>query len=293
MKILITGSTGLLGRSLIKILSKEHKIYAIIRNGSDTSVFREFQNITYIRTDLSFLNIDVLPSDIDAIYYLAQSHKFREFPDGAQDVFEININSPFKIINWALKSGVKKFFYTSSGGVYKSPTRPIKEFFDINANEKNGFYLDSKLSTELLLRNYSIYFDCFSIIRPFFIYGPYQGERMLIPRLIKNILTGVPIILNGDVGIRLNPIFVDDAAYAFANLINLEGEFIVNIAGDEIISLKALSILIGKIVGVSPNFEHSNIPKYDIIADNVLMKEKLYEPKMNLREGIALTYKSS
>ena len=62
--------------------------------------------------------ISELPTKIDVIYHLAQSDKFRDFPAGAPDVFQVNINSTAKLLDYAKKTGVKSFIYASSGGVY-------------------------------------------------------------------------------------------------------------------------------------------------------------------------------
>ena len=122
-----------------------------------------------------------LPPNIDVVFYLAQSNRFRDFPNGIYDMLSINIEAPLKFVKWALDNNVKKFIFASSGGVYRKPDKPVIEFFDINANERNGFYLDSKLSAEILLRNFSHMFESFIITRPFFIYGTNQKKHMLIP----------------------------------------------------------------------------------------------------------------
>lgn len=283
MNILITGINGLLGKKLAYSLA-DNNIYAIVRDIDKTA--KNFSDIVTINQDLAKLNTDKLPSNIDVIYYLAQSDRFRDFPDGAMDVMEVNIRAPLKIIDWAIKNNVKKFFYASSGGIYTNPQKPINEFLDINANEKKGFYLDSKLASEILIRNYASYFETFAILRPFFIYGPEQNPTMLIPRLINNIQNGKEILLYGKNGIKVNPIYVDDAAIAFKNLLNLEGEFLFNIAGNEIISIKELSEIIGEIVNTKPVFTYSDNNQSDLIANTNLMKKLLHIPQWTLENGI-------
>ena len=73
--------------------------------------------VNVVEIDLANFNVDILPKSIDVIFYLAQSNRFREFPDGSNDMLDINICAPNKIIQWAVKNGVKKFIYASSGGV--------------------------------------------------------------------------------------------------------------------------------------------------------------------------------
>lgn len=285
MNILVTGANGLLGRYLVELLSKKHKVFAIVKNIEKLN-FEINENITVLEMDLSIINLEVLPKHIEAIYYLAQSNRFREFPDGVDDMLSINVLAPNILAKWAVKTGVKKFIYASSGGVYTNPNKPVKEFFDINANEKLGFYLNSKLSAEMLLKNYASLFETFAIIRPFFMYGVGQNETMLIPRLIKNLKTENEIILNGENGIKINPIYSSDAAEAVANILYLEGEFIINIAGSEFISLRELCNIIAKFLGKEPIFIINDKVQNDLIADIMIMKEKLIEPKINLINGL-------
>ena len=291
MNILITGANGLLGRNLVEILSREHLVFAIVKNKNNLN-FEINKNITILAMDLTTINLDVLPKNIDAIYYLAQSNKFREFPDGIDDMLAINVVAPNLLAKWAVNSGVKQFIYASSGGVYTNPNKPVKEFFDINANKKLGFYLNSKLSAEMLLKNYATMFNSFSIIRPFFMYGAGQNKSMLIPRLIENIKNENEITLNGERGIKINPIYITDAVMSVMKILDLKGEYIINIAGNEIISLKELCNLIGEIVDKKPIFKINNIFQNDLVADIGLMKESLAEPGINIKSGIELLVES-
>jgi len=285
MNILITGANGLLGRHLVNFLSKEHVVYAIIRDKSKIN-FELNKNISLIENDLTNIDLEVMPKDTEVIFYLAQSNKFREFPEGVDDMLAVNVLAPNILAKWAAKNEVKKFIYASSGGVYGNINQPVKENFIINLNEKLGFYLHSKLSAEMLLRNYANMFETFVILRPFFIYGIGQNKTMLIPRLIENIKKGKEIILNGEEGIKINPIYVTDAALGIANVIKLKGELIINIAGDEVVSLRQLCLIIGEMVGKDPIFKIQNSIQNYLVADIEFMKNYLFKPVIDLKSGI-------
>ena len=285
MRILITGANGLLGSNLVNALSMEHYVYAVLEEGSILN-FSFNENISNIYKDLSNFDTKDLPKDIDLIYFLAQSNRFRDFPNGVSDMLKVNIEAPLKIAKWAIENNVKKFVYASSGGVYRKPDKPVKEFFDINANERNGFYLDSKLSAEILLKNFVSMFETFIIARPFFIYGKQQKKHMLIPRLINNIKESRNILLSSRDGIKINPIHVEDAAKVFLNMIFLKGEFIINVAGREVFSLRELSEIIGEKLNISPKFEIKKSLQNDLIADISLMTDKLYTPKISFKSGL-------
>lgn len=286
-KILIFGANGLVGSFLTEKLSENNLVFANVR--SENINFKINSNIKLIKQDLNNLDLDSLPSKIDAVFYLAQSKNYKDFPNYAQEIFNINTLIPFKIIQWAIKNNVKKFIYTSTGGIYNSNSNKYTEYSIINANQDINFYLSSKLSAELILKNYSNYFDTFVILRPFFIYGPRQNLNMLIPTLIRKIQTKEEILLEGSKGIKINPIYVKDASTAIANTLKLKGKYIINIAGNEIISLKDLIFKIASILKIEPIIKTTKTRNLNLIGDNSLMRTKLHDPQITLEEGLKYT----
>lgn len=285
MKILIVGANGLLGRNLVDKLSQDNFVHALVKSKKDLH-FKVHKNINLIESNLVDFDEEILPVDLDIIYYVAQSNYYRDFPSSVMDIFEVNVYAPLKIVEWARKKNIKKFIYTSSGGVYTNPNEPVKEFLDINANAKTSFYLNSKLSAEMLLKNYADFFETFVILRPFFMYGKGQNPTMLIPRLIHNIKQGYAVTLYGNEGIKINPIFIEDAVKAIVGISSLVGKYIINIAGDEVVTMNELALLIGSIVHKKPQFIYSQNKSNDLIADNILMKKILDEPLTPLKIGL-------
>ena len=102
--ILITGSSGYIGKLLIKnLLSKSNKIkiYALVRE----NVINNLDNVIYIKCDLSNISFSkILPLNIDVVIHLAQSNNYRLFPEKADDIFNINISSTQKLLEWSRKN---------------------------------------------------------------------------------------------------------------------------------------------------------------------------------------------
>lgn len=281
--ILITGSGGLIGHELIERLKTDNVIWSVGRQ----EVFKGEKNVKNIKLDLAKgLNINELPGNIDVIYHLAQSEHFREFPEKAMDVFMVNTLSTMKLLDYAQHTGVKKFIYASSGGIYGFGDTGFTEEHEIAAHGDLGFYIGTKLCSEILVENYFKNFDV-NIIRFFFVYGPRQRKTMLIPRLISNIAEGKAIQLQGHDGIRINPIYVEDAAEALIKCVDLAGSHKINIGGSEVLSLRQIATIIGEVLGKQPAFEvKEDAEPKNIYGDITRMSRLLTSPKIRFKEGV-------
>ena len=113
---------------------------------------------------------------------------------------------------------------------------------------------------------------------------------MLIPRLFNNIRNNISITIAGKEGLRINPIYVDDAVAACEQILNIQGKNTFNIAGGETYTLKEICEIMGQQQEKSPTFEFSDQMQNDLIADIELMKQKLHVPKINLKKGLKLTF---
>ncbi len=88
---------------------------------------------------------------------------------------------------------------------------------------------------------------------------------MLVPRLIDNVIAGNAITLQGEDGIKINPIHVSDAVAALEACMKLEGSHTFNVAGTQTLSLREIACTIGKAVGREPVFkiDSSEPPSFD------------------------------
>ena len=113
---------------------------------------------------------------------------------------------------------------------------------------------------------------------------------MFIPRLIDSVKTGKAVVLQGEEGIKINPIYVHDAAKAIACIIQKDGSFNVNIGGSEIVSIKGICELIGQQLNLAPLFEYQTSEVKNLIGDISKMKT-IYTPSVNIEQGLKKCYK--
>jgi UDP-glucose 4-epimerase len=162
----------------------------------------------------------------------------------------------------------------------------LTEDMEILAKGDLGFYLGTKLCSEVMAENYATHLNMI-VLRFFFVYGPGQRKSMLIPRLVQSVTEGRPIILQGQNGIRMNPTYVSDAVTAIHRSLDLQGLHKVNVGGPEVLSLREMGEIIGRLMGVEPAFESQSGPEpRHLIGDISKMTEMLGAPTVCFQEGI-------
>ena len=286
MNILITGANGFIGQHLSSYLSdKGHYLYLLTRKVplDRSSCFK------YISVDLSVCGFSkILPSDIDIVIHLAQSMRYRDFPQGSADMISVNVNATVELLEWCRAEGVKRFIYTSTANVYSPSTEILTEKSLANPS---SFYGASKLAAEICIKQYQEFFHI-DILRCFTVYGPRQ-KNMLIANLIERVKNGSPIILAQGVGIFLTPIFVDDVSFAINKLLKIpcsKKSNIFNICGDQIVSLSEVVTFIEGCLEKKAVLEITDRSPSSFTGSNEKVKSALELPKCApLKKGIELS----
>jgi UDP-glucose 4-epimerase len=272
VRVLVTGATGLVGVRLLPVLAARHEVLALARRPVDG-----FETVV---ADLS--GEVVLPPGIDAVVHLAQSPRYREWPEGAEDVYAVNVHSTFQLLELARRAGVRHFVQASTGAVYAPSPTPLREDDPV---APNSFYARSRYAAEVLAAGYADQLPTV-ILRPFFIYGPEQ-TAMLVPTLAGRVLAGEEITVQGDPGIAITPIHVDDAVRAVAAAVELEQPAVINVAGAETVTMTGLVLLLAELAGREPRIRNVDGTAPDLVADITRMRTVLgVEPAVSLREGL-------
>jgi UDP-glucose 4-epimerase len=280
VRILVTGAGGLVASRLVPRLAASHEVVGVARPGGSPLDL----DVETIEADLAALDVGALPHDLDAIVHLAQSRAFRDFPDRAAHVVAVNVESTARLLDHARRAGASTFVYASSGSVYGDRGGPVDEEAPLNPPTH---YAATKAAADLLVQSYAGVLDTV-VLRPFAIYG--SGQRgMLVPNLLARLRADETIEIEGEPGIRLSPIHVDDAARAFEAALTLGRAGVVNVAGDEVVSLRALVELLAEADGRSARIVHVGDGDGGAsVGDNTRMRTELgVEPTTRLAGGLA------
>ena len=137
-KILITGSSGFIGKKLVALLQKKHNLFLIDKNYASVNKSKFFK--------INLLDIDKLENffkknEINTIIHLAS-----EIFDDDNNVYNFNLKTSQNLISMAEKYKIKNFIFTSTFSIYeKNYTKSIKE--NEIPSAKN-FYGKSKFAIE-------------------------------------------------------------------------------------------------------------------------------------------------
>ena len=282
MRVLLTGAGGLIGRKVAELLRPHAELLAIVRDAA--MLPPDVEVIAADLADPGFLKR--LPPRMDAVIHLAQSPSFADFPAAALPVFQVNVAALVSMLDWAVKAGVRKFVHASTGGVYGRGPNPFREEDPVRLEGPLAFYVGTKSAAEQLAGAYGGNFDV-TALRFFFVYGPGQKASMLMPRLVRAVAAGEPVSLAGEDGMRLNPVYVDDAASSVVAALSLKGSAVVNVAGGEVLSMREIANLIGEAVNKVPLFRQTGeAGGGDVIGDIARMRTLLHAPGVDFRNGI-------
>ena len=208
MKVLVAGATGFVAGALVPRLVREG--HQVVAAGHDAARLERFPDAERLLLDLRSPDFaERLPPGLDAIVHLAQANA--PFPQGADELFQVNVGSVQRLLEHARQRGVGRFVYASSASVYGGGERPWRE---TDPTEGEGYYAATKQAAERLAWAYADVFPVVTLrlVTP---YGPGQRNR-LVPGLLSRVQEGRPVSLREGGRPRMNPIFVEDVAEVFA-----------------------------------------------------------------------------
>ena len=284
-KILILGASGFIGKHAVrKFLTSGYKVYAQYLPTENPPSIPEASWFPCDLRDQDFTKN--FPQEVDAIIYLAQSPDYRSFPDGALDVFQVNVAAAFQAAEYARQAKAERLIFASTGSIYGQHTAPTREE-DVRTENVTSFYAASKLAAELLLNQYHSILPVINL-RLFIPYGEGQHEKMLISDLVNRVKENMPIDLDGSDGLVINPTAIADVAETLERCLGIGKSFTLNVAGPEMLSLRQIGEQIGLVLGKKPVFNCRSAETAPVIVGNTTrMKETLgWVPEIQFQSGL-------
>lgn len=232
MKVLVTGGTGVVGKSVVtELLKRGHRVRLLSRNANeDAGNWGDSDSVEAWPGSVSNTSETRGSADgCDLVLHVAGI--VAESPP--ETTFKtVNVDGTKNMIDEAERAGVGRFIYVSSLG----------------ADDGQSDYHKSKRSAEELVKAFH---GGWIILRPGNVYGPGDEVVSLFLQMVRT-LPAIPVISGGDD--KFQPIWVDDLAVATtdaAERTDLHGR-ILELAGEETTSTNDLFDRFKKITGRSP-----------------------------------------
>lgn len=196
MKLLLTGTTGFLGKALASTLTKKADI-DVIASGRSTAQ-RNRANYLYIDSLDANAKFKLLDKKINTIIHCAaRVHIMNDTSSNPIDAFrEVNTYGTLNLAQQAADAGIKRFIFISSIKVNGESTELGKPFKPDDNFIPTDPYGLSKYEAEVGLRKIAKETGMeVVIIRPPLVYGP--GVKANFASMMKWVNRGVPLPLGG------------------------------------------------------------------------------------------------
>ena len=269
--ILITGSSGFIGRHLIKKIPKY--TIPIEKNG--------------IKIDLRDREKVLKLKKADTVIHLAGKTPYSKCLSD-NEFFEHNVLGTLNILEYCVTKKVRKLIFVSSY-IYGNPKyNPIDEKHVIQPHNP---YAKSKSLAEELCKIYAEKFGIrIIILRPFNLFGDLQKKGFLISNIIESIKNNRSILITNKKNKR-DYLLIDDFIDVILKMIDYDCKFeIFNIGSGKCYSFEKIIQLFEEKSGIKLKKKikvsnKNNISK--IQADiSKISKKTRWHPKYNFEEGV-------
>jgi len=285
LNVLVTGAAGFVGSHLVPaLIAAGHTVFAA---HYDLDRLPPVAGARRLQWDLAEPGLPAaLPAEIGAIVHLAQANV--PFPDRANEMFAVHVAATQRLLSVALRAGARRFVFASTGSIYGSGHR---DWIESDPTEGPGYYAATKVAAERLIRAYGGLLS-FAIFRLFAPYGPGQSNR-LVPRLIAGVTEGRPVQIAGGTGAIFNPVHVKHVVDVLVQSLETKHSHVLNLGGDETLSVRDMAETVGRVVGRAPVFEQ---PAYTgtegaperVVGDNTALRRtyRLPERLTSFEDGV-------
>lgn len=286
-RILVTGATGQVARPLAETLNQKNEVWAAARF-SDAQAKSELEAIG-IRTALFSMGEEDLSGlpDVDYVFHCGAN------VDPKTPEIGITQNAEGSGFLMQRYKDVKAFLHMSSSSVYRVPAcapDPVREDHELGGYASySPHYAMSKLASEAVVRFQARALGLPTIITRLDVaYGTrgHGGVPMIVYEFMKN---GLAYTRAESGDSFCSPIHEDDIALQAQNLI-LKAAVpapIVNLGGDEVLTVEELIAYVEELTGLSMKIEVGPQASWGMkVLDNTLRKELGGPCKVTWKEGV-------
>jgi nucleoside-diphosphate-sugar epimerase len=294
-KVILTGATGFIGRQCIPfLLEKDYEVHAVTY-GTASPVL---DGVNIVRHSVDLLNPEHIKNIFKAVRPTHLLHLAWYTEHGLFWQSNSNIDwviSSLHCVTEFARNGGKRVIAAGTCAEYDWSYGYCSE--DVTPLQPSNLYGISKNSLNKLLNRYAIQNDLsYAWGRIFFLYGPFEYNKRIIPYVITSLMRNKPADCSHGKQVR-DFLHVEDVAHAFVSLLDstLEGD--INIASGVPVSIRSIVERIGVLMNKSDLIRLGARPSLPddppvIFADVRRLNNELswypkYELDMGLQSAIA------
>lgn len=280
MKVAVIGTRGYIGRHLCQEFEQLGMECLAYSSGNSNGI-----SLTtgLLPVDFSF------PVGLDAVFFLAQSPHYRQMPEFSAHLVSVNCVAATQAAEAARRAGVRKFIYASTGNVYAPSFSPLSEAAPVR---RDNWYSLSKVMAEDALALYRPALDI-TCARIFGVYGPEQDGK-LVSMIANAVSAGKEIFLDANPhdsldldGLKISLMYIDDLVRSLIELVDVAECPVVNLAGDEAISIRRLAVALGVATGQQTRLcQGTKMREGDLVAETSLSRKLFGAQRVDFASGI-------
>lgn len=304
MKIVVTGATGHLGRSVVhRLASAGHEVVAASRSGAKPDAPFEATPVA-VETLAVDISSDACVDPLEralaggaALVHLAAWHPPATAATSVEDrraLLEVNVLGTLRAYEAAKRARASAVVYASTFEVYGDTSdmpiteaSRVKPLTDYGATKLAGEDHLYALTGEEGIRGVSLRMPA--------IYGPGEATSRALPNFLRAVARGQRPAVAGDGADLRDQLHVRDAALAVERALHYPGSGIFNIADGEPHSILELARTAMQVAGLGgePEVKPREKPRRDYHMSIALAERELgFRPAVRLAEGMGEQFRS-
>jgi nucleoside-diphosphate-sugar epimerase len=295
MKLLVTGASGFVGRNLLLALPRDWAVTATYRRDASFLDFlreRDLAHVTPLRVDLSdggaVAALNGRQRSYDACVYLAANGDPAHSDHAPAEDLRANAQAMVNVVN---ECGFGHFLFFSSGAVYDGLQGDVTP---ASALRPTLPYAISKWASERYVMHAQKKgrIGAASVARFFGAYGPYEAERKIYGRLVRQFAfaRAPEFTVRGDGRNLIDAMYVDDAVRAIRVILDRPGDTATfDLYSGRPLSLKDLVTQAAATFGLQAKIEYAGaVPEYiEFRSSDRTMETRFgFKPTVELSDGL-------